>query len=184
MSKTGAKPDAEELASGASSMAEMMDGVSPLPDRFKRYLRSSDPNAPLSEPPPPKRAGASSTGATFEVAWDDEFVEVLRDGSPRSLLGRVTAREFEPQATVDLHGMRQDQARQAVTGFVQTSHRRGARHLLVIVGKGTHSEDGVGVLPQAAVQALTEGAAASLVLAAASAHNAHGGSGAIAVFLR
>jgi DNA-nicking Smr family endonuclease len=56
--------------------------------------------------------------------------------------------------------------------------------LLVIVGKGLHSEDGYGVLARAAVAALTQGVAAPLVLAVSSAHPKHGGSGALAVILK
>jgi DNA-nicking Smr family endonuclease len=79
--------------------------------------------------------------------------------------------------------MRRAPALRAVHDFVRAQQRSGVRQVLVIVGKGSHSEDGVGVLGAAAVEALTHSGAAPLVVAFASAHPRHGGSGAIAVLL-
>ena len=79
--------------------------------------------------------------------------------------------------------MRSAEVERAVHDFVRDAQRRRARHLLIIVGKGQHSEDGVGVLAEVAVRALSQGGAAPLVAAFASAHSRHGGSGALAVLL-
>jgi DNA-nicking Smr family endonuclease len=70
-----------------------------------------------------------------------------------------------------------------VETFVRGHHRRGAKHLLIIVGKGLHSEDGQGVLLPALIDALTKGGAAPLVRCFASAHMTLGGTGAVAVQL-
>ena len=123
-------------------------------------------------------------GVRFDVRWDLELVQALREGSPESLLTRAAALAFAPEAQLDLHRVRAAEAQRAVADFVRSEHRRGARRLLIIVGKGLHSEDGVGVLARAAVAALTDGVAAPLVAAVSSAHPKHGGSGALAVILR
>jgi len=123
-------------------------------------------------------------GVRFEVRWDLELVQALREGSPESLLTRAAALAFAPEAQLDLHRARAAEAQRAVADFVRSEHRRGARRLLVIVGKGLHSEDGYGVLARAAVAALTDGVAAPLVAAVSSSHPKHGGSGALAVILR
>ena len=72
----------------------------------------------------------------------------------------------------------------AVSEFVRKQQRKGTRYLLLITGKGQHSEGGVGVLRDAAVEALTHGGAAPSVLAFSSAHAAHGGTGALAILLQ
>jgi len=122
-------------------------------------------------------------GVRFKVRRDDGFVEALRTGASAKLLARVSGRGFAPEATLDLHGLREAEVPLAVTDFVRKRHRQGARHLLLITGKGLHSQGGTPVLREAAVEALTTGGAAPLVLAFASAHQDHGGSGAFAILL-
>jgi len=46
----------------------------------------------------------------------------------------------EPQATLDLHGMNSREAEQALENFVLLCRRRGLRKVLVVHGKGHHSE--------------------------------------------
>lgn len=122
-------------------------------------------------------------GVRFEVSWDDELVQGLRAGAARKLLARLSGSAFAPEAQLDLHGLRGADVERAVSEFVRREHRRGLRRLLIIPGKGQHSEGGVGVLGPALVGALSGGSAAPLVLAFASAHARHGGSGAVAVLL-
>ena len=66
---------------------------------------------------------------------------------------------------------------------MRTEHRRGLRRILVVCGKGLHSA-GPPVLRDAALDALTRGGAAPLVLAVASAPISLGGTGALLVQLR
>jgi DNA-nicking Smr family endonuclease len=155
------------------------------------------PPRPAAGQPPPVDPGAVledaaarerlsrlvAEGVRFAVTRDAGFVRGLRAGVSDKLLRGLDGASFEPEATLDLHGMRSAEAGRAVHDFVRGARRRGARHLLLIVGKGTHSDDGVGVLGEVAVRALTQGGAAPLVAAFASAHARHGGSGAIAVLL-
>lgn len=122
-------------------------------------------------------------GVRFKQRRDGAFVEALRDGASPKLLARVISKGFTPEATLDLHGKRAADIALLVTDFVRKRHRQGARHLLIITGKGLHSEGGVGVLGDAAIEALVSGGGAPLVAAFASAHVDHGGSGAIAVVL-
>lgn len=55
-------------------------------------------------------------------------------------------KKLQPQDTIDLHGLTQDEARKALDDFVANSKRRGLRKILVIHGKGIHSGAGDGVL--------------------------------------
>jgi DNA-nicking Smr family endonuclease len=128
-------------------------------------------------------AALVSGGVRFKIKREDEYVEGYRSEASSKLLGRLAGKGFTPEATLDLHGERVAKVSDVVAGFVRGHHRRGARHLLVIVGKGLHSHDGVGVLLPAVTDALTQGLAAPLVRAFTSAHPNHGGTGAIAVLL-
>jgi DNA-nicking Smr family endonuclease len=56
--------------------------------------------------------------------------------------------------------------------------------VLIIHGKGAHSEGGIGVLEEACVEALTKGGAAPFVEAFATAPARFGGRGAIVARLR
>jgi DNA-nicking Smr family endonuclease len=186
-----ARPRAPHSSGELAALNDAYRGVQPIVR--PKHARTAAPRVPR-----PRAAAAPDSGdaearerlsalvgggVRFEVRWDDALVEGVRAGSSDKLLRRLAGSGFEPQATLDLHGMRRAAAQRAVHDFVRAQQRIGVRQLLVIVGKGSHSEDGVGVLGAAAVEALTHSGAAPLVVAFASAHARHGGSGAIAVLL-
>ena len=131
------------------------------------------------------RLGALVGGGVRIQVSRDEDGRVLgqRTGADASIVRRIARGELEPDATLDLHGSRAADAEARVVRFVRTEHRRGARAVLVVHGKGTHSESGVAVLDDVALRALTEGGAAPLVLALATAPARLGGSGALLVRL-
>jgi DNA-nicking Smr family endonuclease len=122
-------------------------------------------------------------GVRFKVIRDDDYVSGYRTDASPKLLARISGKGFAPDATLDLHGQRFAQVRDVVASFARAHHRKGARQLLMIAGKGLHSADGVGVLRDALIDALTQGAAAPIVIAFATAHASQGGTGAIAVLL-
>jgi DNA-nicking Smr family endonuclease len=128
-------------------------------------------------------AALVSGGVRFKISQEDDHVEGVRQDASPKLLARLSGKGFAAEATLDLHGQRVARVADLVAGFVRTHHRRGARNLLIIAGKGLHSEDGVGVLRHALIEALTQGLAAPLILAFSSAHSSLGGSGALAVLL-
>jgi DNA-nicking Smr family endonuclease len=123
-------------------------------------------------------------GVRFEVRWDEGFVEGLRAGQTPKLLARLRGSGFAPEAQLDLHGLRRDDVQRAVWEFVRRQHRLGRRYVLIITGKGQHSEGGRGVLGEALAETLAGGGAAPFVLAFASAHVRHGGRGAVAVMFK
>jgi len=129
-------------------------------------------------------AALVSDGVRFRLRREDDYVEGLRADTSAKLLARIQGRGFAPEAKLDLHGLRANQVEPAIERFVRMHQRRGARHVLVIVGKGLHSEDGTSVLAPAAIDALSHGLAAPWVVAFCTAHAVHGGGGALAVLLR
>jgi DNA-nicking Smr family endonuclease len=128
-------------------------------------------------------AALVSGGVRFKVLREDDYVQGYRSDASPKLVTRISGKGFAPDATLDLHGQRASQVKDLVASFARAHHRKGARQLLVIAGKGLHSADGVCVLRDVLIDALTQGAAAPIVMAFATAHASHGGTGAVAVLL-
>lgn len=120
---------------------------------------------------------------SFRIEREGEWVRASRVGAPPRV-ARELARRTRASETLDLHGMNQREAREALSGFVRQCHKRGLSVLCVIHGKGQHSDDGVGVLRDVVLATLTESALATLVFAFASAPEPLGGSGALLVELK
>ena len=183
------RPKAPYTTAELSALNSAYRGVEPI-RRRARVAGAHKPLVPGARTVDPadqlareRLAALVGGGVRFEVRWDDGFVQATRAGGAASQLSRAQSARFEPEAQLDLHGKRQTDAQRMLGEFVRGEHRRGARRLLVIVGKGEHSDDGVGVLGRAAVEVLTAGVAAPLVAALASAHPTLGGKGALAVVL-
>ena len=94
--------------------------------------------------------------------------------------GTRNLRKLEPQATLDLHGMNSREAEQALENFVLECRRRGVRKILVVHGKGHHSQ-GEPVL-QGVVRRYLE--KSPYTGAFGSAERRHGGRGATWVVVR
>jgi DNA-nicking Smr family endonuclease len=120
---------------------------------------------------------------SFQIERDRDHVRGIRTGSQPRVL-RDLARRVRANRTLDLHGMIQKEARDAVTQFVRSGFREGLDILCIVHGKGHHSEGGQGVLRDAVILALTESVAAQNVLAFVTAPDVLGGSGALLVELK
>ena len=100
---------------------------------------------------------------------------------------RLLRGKLEIDATLDLHGLTADQARNQVYIFINNSCRAGKRLLLIITGKGnkkTIDEFGrprSGILRSGVPEWLKS---SDMVLQVTQAHGKHGGSGAYYVYLR
>jgi DNA-nicking Smr family endonuclease len=151
--------------------------VSPERQRVKQIDREEEAAARK------RLAALVSGGIHFKVKTEDGFVIGQRSEVQPKVTQKLGGKGFAPDATLDLHGEVTARVSDIVATFVRSHHRRGAKHVLVIVGKGLHSEDGQGVLLHALIDALTKGGAAPLVRCFASAHANLGGSGAVAVQL-
>lgn len=90
--------------------------------------------------------------------------------------------KIRPEARLDLHGMRAEEAREAFISFIRRTHAEGRKLLLVITGKGKGEEGGV--LRQALPRWLAEKEMAALTQGHAYASREHGGEGAFYVALR
>lgn len=140
---------------------------------------------PPKPPPEPPRVLAPVMPGQAMHGVDGATAERLRRG------------RIAPDAVLDLHGMTQDRAYAALISFIRRQHEQGARCLLVITGKGsTRSRDGdargfvmpersrAGVLRSLVPHWLNDSDARKLVVGVQSAHQRHGGTGALYVYLR
>ena len=99
---------------------------------------------------------------------------------------------------LDLHGMRQHQAHEALNSYVSSAQRTGKRIILVVTGKGqlapsghgwgrdddSFSIRGGGVLQSQVPQWLGQAPLRQMIFSVQQAHPHHGGSGALYVFLK
>jgi len=124
-------------------------------------------------------------GLSFDVRVDqDGIVRGMREGSQRRTVRMLADGQLPPERSLDLHGFERRDVSREVNRFVREAHGEGRRTLSLIHGRGKHSEGGLPVLADAVVDALTEGGAAVLVEAFATAPDRFGGRGATLVRLR
>lgn len=108
---------------------------------------------------------------------------------------RVLRGKVEIDAKIDLHGMRQNEAHNALIDRVSRARLDGKRVLLVVTGKGSStggSSDGSepfwarggGVLKAQVPQWLNQQPLRSMIFSVQQAHQRHGGGGALYVFLK
>jgi len=177
--------------------------VTPLRSELKPKP-TSQPVAVLTTPPKVDKSAKKVTRTETEISLKPKVKAVvtpaaLADHGPgrapgldrRSAL-RLKRGKTEIDGRIDLHGMTQEQARSALTGFVISGHRQDRRCLLVITGKGYHPvRDDTdawraesGILRQRVPRWLEEQPLVGCVLAYSPAQPEHGGSGALYVLLK
>ena len=122
-------------------------------------------------------------GGGFTVERLGERSEGLAAGIDRKHLLRLRRGEVPVDARVDLHGLRAADARRRLAAEVARAQAAGLRCLLVVHGRGLHSE-GPAVLREGVAEWLSAAPLAARVMAFASARPEDGGSGATYVLLR
>lgn len=155
--KLSAKPGGLEKAAEAEKQLREEDS------RSKREGKGGQGRTKSGASSGEKAKGALDSLAAWldSHAVDDKdarAVERRGEGDPRAV---QKAREAEarrlaakrPDAALDLHGMTADEAETALLAFLEASARKGCEKVLVITGKGIHSQ-GEPVLGKAARRAI------------------------------
>jgi DNA-nicking Smr family endonuclease len=96
-------------------------------------------------------------------------------------LSRLKKGEFPIDAQLDLHGLTEEVAEQTLFGFIERCYRGGRRSLLIIHGKGYHSETQAPILKNMTNRRLRQ---ITRVLAFCTAQPRDGGSGSLYVLLK
>ena len=141
------------------------------------------PPEPPARPHRPARTRGGDARAEFDVEREGERVFArARDVAPKQVR-QLRAGDVEVERSVDLHGMDATDARDAVRAALDAAYAQGERCILVVHGRGRHSE-GAAVLKDALPGWLAEPPLGARVMAFASAAPRHGDVGATYVLLR
>ena len=151
------------------------------------------PRADLRPEPPaayPRQKELDEARALVEAMSDEVDVETLlltddglgfrRPGVSLDVLGHLRKGKWSIQDQLDLHGLRRDEAREAVGAFIRSAEQRGLRCLRVIHGKGNGSPGREPVLKSKVHKWLAQ---RQEVIAFAQAAGPQGGAGAVIVLL-
>jgi DNA-nicking Smr family endonuclease len=138
---------------------------------------------PIPPPPPsPVRVVELPPEIKLTVEGDARQYLARGPGVSRAQASELRAGRIHVEATLDLHGETVEAGRQQLREFLIEAQRIGRRCVLVIHGKGTHSEHGAPL--REAVLADLLGPLSGLVRALATAAPASGGEGATCLLLR
>ncbi len=146
-----------------------MQSVDLMTQRRMRALGQDSP-----KPPALSDAFSPFTETDSDLSW-------LAPGIGPEVLRQLRRAFWPVGAHLDLHGLNSDQARLALTNFIDTSQTHGTRCVRIVHGKGYGSADGQSVLKALVAQWLTQ---LSTISAFTSAPPAHGGRGALLVLLQ
>lgn len=127
--------------------------------------------------------------ANFKKAIDsvpiETFEEIMRKKGDLTVeVRKYTISELRtmmPEATLDLHGMSEAEAKTALQDFLAEAKTEKLRKISIIHGKGLHSQDGIGILKAVVELTLNE---SGLVSEAFPPKAQFGGSGALWVILK
>ena len=151
--------------------------------RDAKPLRARTPRAPAPKPRAEPKP-ASGPAAAPMVSPRPVLPELSHGASPgvdRRTAERLHRGQMEIDGRIDLHGMTQSEAHDALAAFMDKAEGRGWRCVLVITGKGTR---GGGVLRAAVPRWLNLAPHRARILSFGAARPKDGGDGALYVLLR
>jgi DNA-nicking Smr family endonuclease len=111
----------------------------------------------------------------------DDALSFRRPGIGTDVTRKLRMGEWSLQGEIDLHGLRREEAREALATFIRDAHRRGWRCVRVVHGKGLGSPGKTPVLKSKVQSWLIQ---KNEVLAFVQARGDEGGAGALVVLLK
>lgn len=111
----------------------------------------------------------------------DEALSFAREGIGQDILRKLRRGHWVTQGQLDLHGLRTDEAREALADYLRSACKKGLRCVRIIHGKGLGSINKEPVLKQKVRNWLVQ---KDEVIAFCQARAADGGSGALMVLLK
>ncbi len=111
----------------------------------------------------------------------DDMLSYRRPGLGPAVVRKLREGGWSIQRQIDLHGLRTDEAREALGRFIREAHQNGLRCVRVVHGKGLGSPGRTPVLKQRVLRWLVQ---KNEVMAFVQARPAEGGAGALVVLLR
>ncbi|XAH24851.1 Smr/MutS family protein [Xylophilus sp. GW821-FHT01B05] len=160
--------------------------VQPLRKRGHRVALEPDPPPPIAvqHQRDEERVLLESISDDFDVSTlldTDDQLSFRRPGVNVDVTQRLRKGDWSIQRQLDLHGLRTDEAREALGAFIREARQQGLRCLRVVHGKGLGSPGRTPVLKGRVQGWLVQ---KNEVLAFVQARPAEGGAGALVVLLR
>ena len=158
--------------------------VAPLPANNKAHL-PSPPREPVATQLKKDEAQViqDSLSDEFDVSTlldTDEALSFRRPSVGPEVTRKLRKGDWAIQREIDLHGLRSDEARLALTTFIRDAHKHGIRCVRVVHGKGLGSPGKTPVLKSKVHSWLVQ---KNQVMAFVQAKPAEGGAGALVVLL-
>lgn len=161
-----------------------MADVTPLPGKGRAVVPEPAPQpGPAFEPSNPLQELVDGK-VEFSLSGTDEFMEGHVVGLDLLTVGKLQARQYSPEAHIDLHGLNSEQAFQYLVHFFRGAYYKGVRTALVVTGRGLNSPNGIPVLRFKVQEWLTQDPFRRVILAFCTAKREDGGPGALYVLLR
>ena len=168
-----------------SLFARAAGAVTPLRHEARAHL-------PPASPPPVAVQRERDERAVLREALSDEFdsgtlleidetLSFRRPGIGTDVTRKLRNGDWAIQREIDLHGLRREDAREALSAFLREAHKHGLRCVRVVHGKGLGSPGKTPVLKGRVQGWLVQ---KNEVLAFVQARPAHGGAGALLVLLK
>jgi DNA-nicking Smr family endonuclease len=158
--------------------------VKPLPDKRKLHHKT-EPKLPvvMQYQADEKAVLKEAISDEFDVSTlleCDEHLSFRRPGIGTDVTRKLRRGDWSIQRQLDLHGLRRDDAREALGQFIREAHQQGIRCVRVVHGKGLGSPGKAPVLKSRVHSWLVQ---KNEVLAFVQAKPADGGAGALVVLL-
>ncbi len=176
----------EEGSSDAVLWRQVTRDVTPLEGRNETALPTHEPEEHTAKPRTRKDDVASQGAGERYVPVAPKSSEVDRRTAQRLQRGQIPI-----EGRLDLHGMTQNEAYDALLGFIPAVHAQRKRCVLVITGKGGRQDSGMslldtraGILRQKTPEWLGIPPLQRYVLRIQAARPHHGGDGALYILLR
>ena len=175
----------QQAASDKDLFIRAAGAVKPLPDKRKLHhkLASQIPQA-MQFQRDEKAVLKEAISDEFDVSTlleCDEHLSFRRPGIGVDVTRKLRRGDWSIQRQLDLHGLRRDDAREALSIFIREAHKQGIRCVRVVHGKGLGSPGKAPVLKDKVHRWLVQKAE---VVAFVQAQPAHGGAGAVVVLLQ
>lgn len=175
----------EQEKQDADLFRRSIGNITPLPSSGKASLT-------LPRPAPIARHRIADEQAALQESLSDEFsVDTLlnvdeelsfaRPGIGSDVLRKLRRGDWTVQGQIDLHGLRRDEAREALVEFLRNAIKRGQRCVRIIHGKGLGSINKEPVLKGKVRNWLVQ---KEEVIAFCQARGNDGGAGALIVLLK
>ena len=177
---------AERLAAAERNLFQRAVGaVQPLTPQ-PRVLLTGEPAPPLAfqQKIDEDNVLRESLSDDFDVSTlldTDDELSYRRSGIGTDVTQKLRKGHWSLQGQIDLHGLRSDEAREALGQFIRDSYKRGWRCVRVVHGKGLGSPGKTPVLKAKVQRWLVQ---KNEVLAFVQAKGPEGGAGALVVLLR